>query len=299
MPLIRTLDDLDEPTLDEVFDRAHAYRDGGAPPSTPRCTLGLLFLEPSLRTRTGFSAAAGRLGWHVVEVDAIRESPVSTAERWEDTLRTLGGYCDVLVARPGASWRAVPDAMFGGAVVVNGGDIGEDAEHPTQALIDHFALSVLVGPVDSLRIAVVGDPRMRAVRSLMSLWRRRPPREVVLLADSSHLQDFVVPPALASRFVLGGWRDLGEVDVVYVAGIPHGSLPLHRREWLLFTRARRAVLAPECVWMSPMPVIDEMDEAVRRDGRNLMYQQSDLGLSVRMALLETLMAGASDGGEAG
>jgi aspartate carbamoyltransferase catalytic subunit len=76
------------------------------------------------------------------------------------------------------------------------------------------------------------------------------------------------------------------VDVVYIAGIPHEGLPLDRRKILLATAARVETLPAHCVLLSPMPVIDEMDADARRDARNRMFEQSDLGLYVRMAMLE-------------
>ena len=208
------------------------------------------------------------------------------AESWPDTLRTVAGYADVIVARTG---QPLAHDELGDAAtcpVINGGDVGPRAQHPTQALVDLFAIQQLVGPMTGLRLALVGDPRMRAVRSFLALLTRIPPAAFTLVADVEHLHEVSIPSALQSRVRVSSWDNLSEVDVVYIAGIPHEALPLDRRNVLLATAARVEALPANCVLLSPMPVIDEMDAYARRNVRNRMFEQSDLGLFVRMAILE-------------
>jgi aspartate carbamoyltransferase catalytic subunit len=288
MPSILSIDDLRDEDVDWILDRARLLtRHDIVGTSMPR-TVALVFLEPSLRTRVGFSAAAGRLGCHVIEVIEQRQHP--TVEAWPDTLRTVAGYADVIVARPG---RALGEEDVQAATprsLINGGDVGPRAEHPSQALVDLFAIEQLAGPVGEQRIAVVGDPRMRAVASLLRLLARRRPAALGLVADEEHVEAMESQRTLPAWTQRRSWADLTDVDVVYVAGIPHGALPLDRREALLATAARVRALPPHCILLSPMPVIDEMDVETRRSTRNRMFQQSDLGLYVRMAMLEHVIA---------
>ena len=151
----------------------------------------------------------------------------------------------------------------------------------------------LAGPMAGLRLAIVGDPRMRAVRSLLALLARMPPAEIKLVADAEHLRETCIPSMLQSIVVVSSWDELSDMDVVYIAGIPHGVLPSDRRELLLATAARVEALPAHCVLLSPMPVIDEIDPYARRDARNRMFEQSDLGLYVRMAILEHVVRGDS------
>jgi len=170
--------------------------------------------------------------------------------------------------------------------LVSGGDVGPTAEHPSQALIDLFAMEELLGPVGQIDLAIVGDPRMRAVRSLLALLSRRAPASLTLVVDPSHAEEVGLPRALVGRSRLGSWEQLGKCNAVYVAGIPDGAIPLSRREALRVTAERASALSAGCVLLSPMPLIDEMDESARQDHRNKMFEQSDLGLFVRMAILE-------------
>ena len=287
MPSVTSLTDLADVEVELVLSRAGALYKRRATEGTGRSrVLSMLFFEPSLRTRVGYFAAAARLGWRTIEVSALRHSPMSAMESLADTIRSVSGYSDVIVMRPG---RPLADGGLAGVSscpVINGGDVGPRAEHPSQALIDVFAMERIVGPIAETRLAIVGDPRMRAVRSLLALLARRPPVSIRFIADPEHLADTGIPVALTSRCESRSWDTIGDVDVVYVAGIPHEALPLERRELLLANGPRVDALPARCVLLSPMPVIDEMDDVARQDSRNRMFEQSDLGLYVRMALLE-------------
>jgi aspartate carbamoyltransferase catalytic subunit len=288
VPSILKIADLADREIDAILDRATEFKHGGGAIGwRPRSlVVSLLFLEPSLRTRVGFTAAAWRLGLQAIDVSERRQSPVSMMESWADTLRTVAGYSDVIVARPALPLGPADARIAEACPVINGGDRGPHEEHPTQALIDLFAMEHLRGPTRGLRIAIVGDPGMRAPRSLLALLGRRLPAALTLIGDEDHLARAEIPAELAQRTRAGTWRDLAEIDVLYVAGMPHASLPLDRRDAVLVTAERIAALPPASVLLSPMPVIDEMDERVRSDPRNRMYVQSDLAMNVRMAVLE-------------
>lgn len=286
MPSLLSPRDLSLATTNEILARSRAFRRGEElSPSQSRRLLSLIFLEPSLRTRIGFMAAASRMGWEWVEVNSVRASRTSSIESWDDTIRTVAGYSDVIVTRPARRLETRDSALIAPCPLVNGGEAGHGAHHPTQALIDLFAIEELVGPVGKITLGVVGDPTMRAVHSLLTLLAARPPARLIIHADPEHLGGFTPPPELEFGTEYGGWAELRSVDVLYVAGIPHQSLPLKRREALLLTTERARSLAPNCVFLSPMPVIDEMATEVKWDSRNRMFLQSDWGLYVRMAIL--------------
>lgn len=297
--LLLSIDDLDDGAVRSVLDRATAFAGSRPEPlvSGPH-VVGLIFLEPSLRTRVGFAAAALRLGWQSIDVVDQRASPTSMPESWEDTVRTVSGYVDAVVARPG---RPLVRAELAGhieAPLINGGDTGPAAEHPSQALIDMFAIERL-GPVPERNIAICGDLRMRAVRSLLRLLSRTPPRTLVLISDPGLQLEGTVPPELAP---VAQWRrpwEIDDIDVLYVGGIPHGALPESGRTMLRVDDKAMARLPGDAVVLSPLPVIDEIAREVRNDPRLRVFEQSDGGLFVRMALLQALVTESDRGGVRG
>lgn len=247
--------------------------------------MGLLFLEASLRTRVGFAAAAARLGGQSIDIAERRGNAVAMPEGWADTLRVVSGNVDLVVARPGRPLDASRLCPLLVSSFLNGGDAGRCGEHPSQALIDLYAIEQARGPVSELTVAICGDLRMRAVRSLVRLFARFPPRRLVAISD----------PRLADGDREGHaehrapW-DVEDVDVLYVAGIPHGALDEPGRARLRVDRQALAALRPDAVVLSPMPVIDEIAATARSDPRIRMFQQSDDALFVRMALIEALLS---------
>jgi aspartate carbamoyltransferase catalytic subunit len=208
----------------------------------------------------------------------------------------VSGNVDLVVARPGRPLD--PEQLYPLLVssFLNGGDAGGQGEHPSQALIDLYAIEQACGPVSELTVAICGDLRMRAVRSLVRLFARFPPRRLVTISDP-RLADSA--GSAGSARSAGGpegtaehrapW-DVGDVDVLYVAGIPHGALDEPGRARLRVDRKALAALPPDAVVLSPMPVIDEIATTARSDPRIGMFRQSDDALFVRMALIEALLA---------
>jgi aspartate carbamoyltransferase catalytic subunit len=287
------VDDLGTEEIRHILSRATALRAGAASQLTRPPLVGLLFLETSLRTRVGFAAAAARLGGQSIDIAERRGNAVAVPEGWADTLRVVSGNVDLVVARPGRPLD--PEQLYPLLVssFLNGGDAGGQGEHPSQALIDLYAIEQARGPVSELTVAICGDLRMRAVRSLVRLLARFPPRHLVTISDP-HLADSAGsagsaggPEGIAER--RAPW-DVGDVDVLYVAGIPHGALDEPGRARLRVDRKALAALPPDAVVLSPMPVIDEIATAARSDPRIGMFQQSDDALFVRMGLIEALLA---------
>jgi aspartate carbamoyltransferase catalytic subunit len=288
--VIVSVDDLGTEEIRHILSRATGLRDGAASRLTRPPLVGLLFLETSLRTRLGFAAAAARLGGQSVDVVERRGNAAAPPEGWADTLRVVSGNVDLIVARPGrplgAAARLYPLLV---SSFLNGGDAGRRGEHPSQALIDMYAIEQARGPVSELTVAICGDLRMRAVRSLLRLFERFPPRRLVAITDPHLVDDADDGGAPAKHAEQRKPWDVDDVDVLYVAGLPHGALDEPGRARLRVDRKALAALRPDAVVLSPMPVIDEIATTARSDPRIRMFQQSDDALFVRMALIEALL----------
>lgn len=282
-----TIDDLSETEIDEILHQARSIQDGKAAPpkqDTPKL-VGLLFLQASLRTRTGFEAACKRLGWQTVSVQEQR-SAASISESVEDTFRILSGIVDLIVARLPQPIATVAHDLS--IPLINGGDFGPNAEHPTQALIDLFAIEQELGDVSRLHIAICGDMRLRATRSLLRLLNRRPPARLSLVSVPDLLDRKLLNQTMRLSPTHCGLGDIAGADVLYVTGIPHQAIPEDVRDTLRVTADALKVLPSHSIVLSPLPVIDEIDADARRDPRIKMFTQSDRAQFVRAAILRKL-----------
>lgn len=280
---IHAIADWSDADMDRILVRAGELA-LGAPPSTSDLIVGVCMFQTSLRTRVGFEVAAHRIGARFVEAVERRNSAESMPEGIEDTIRVMSGYCDALVVRSPRPSAELSAAARPGVAWVNAGD---SVEHPTQALIDLWAIERFAGPVEAMRIAVVGDLRMRAVRSLLAVLDRRRPVALALVTAPA----LTAGPFPGDATVLDAIADLGDFapDIIYVAGIPHQAVTEDVRARLRLDRDTFRRLPSSTIVLSPLPLIDEVASSARADPRIRWFEQSDIGLWVRTAVLEHII----------
>jgi aspartate carbamoyltransferase catalytic subunit len=154
---IITVEDLFAGDIMQILKTAQKFENKGIPlKALQGKVLGSLFFEESTRTRFSFEAAMQRLGGSVVGFSSIDGTSMATkGESVQDTIRVIDGYADCLVMRhpdPGSAKMAADLAQ---KPVINGGD-GSN-EHPTQTLVDLYAIFQSQGRLEKLTVALVGD----------------------------------------------------------------------------------------------------------------------------------------------
>lgn len=272
-------------------------------PALRGLTIVNLFFEDSTRTRISFEAAAKRLSADVINFSA-KGSSVSKGESLKDTAQTLRaiGADAVVVRHPssGAPHR-LAHAGWIDTPVVNAGDGMH--QHPTQALLDAFTLRRHLadgrGDLAGRHVVVVGDVlHSRVARS-----------NVDLLATLGARVTLVAPPTLLPIGV-ESWRcavtyDLDaaltdDVDAVMMLRVQRermtsGFFPSEReyaRRYGL-DGARVDRLADHALVLHPGPMNRglEISAEAADSPRSKVVEQVRAGVSVRMAVLYTLLAG--------
>ena len=125
-----------------------------------------LFFESSTRTLASFELAAKRLSADTMSIRSSGSS-VDKGESLKDTALTLAAYePDVIVVRHPSIGAPHLVARCTDAHVVNAGD-GKH-QHPTQALLDLYAIEEALGRLEGVHVAIVGDVmHSRVARSLV------------------------------------------------------------------------------------------------------------------------------------
>ncbi len=151
-------------------------------------TVANLFFENSTRTRTTFELAAKRLSADVLNIN-VSVSSASKGETLLDTLRNLQAMqCDMFVVRHSASGAAhfIARHVEPHVSVINAGD-GQHS-HPTQALLDMFAIRRHKGDFTQLKVVIVGDIlHSRVARSQIHALNILGAREVVAVGPKTLL----------------------------------------------------------------------------------------------------------------
>jgi aspartate carbamoyltransferase catalytic subunit len=287
--------DIGRPVAGTILDRAADLAEQPTfRPSLTRKVIGLLFFQPSTRTRVGFEVAARRLGGASVVVEHTKFQPgMDGSESVEDTVRVLAGYCDLLVLRCADVEVLARAAARSRVPVISGG--GGRRHHPTQALVDLFAIRSLRGTVDGLRIGVAGDLlNSRTAHSFVEALAWYAPLEVRLMSPPERRIDTAVLQAFdPGRITLCNDFSATNLDVVYMAGMPPGvgdqALPDDVRARFRLTQERMTGLPERSFVLCAMPRTGDIDPEVDEDPRAAYFQQSDWAAYVRMAILEHLL----------
>jgi ornithine carbamoyltransferase len=144
--------DLVPAEVEAILDLAVALRTDRAPRLAGR-TLGLIFDQPSTRTRISFAVASIQLGGGFVTLTPD-EMQLSRGESLSDTARVLSGYLDALAIRT-LSQAVLEEWAAGASIPVINALTAE--EHPCQALADALTIRDRLGGLEGVRVAWVGD----------------------------------------------------------------------------------------------------------------------------------------------
>jgi len=247
-----------------------------------------MFFESSTRTSSSFELAAKRLSADTLSFKASGSS-VEKGESLKDTALTISAYDpDVIVIRHQQIGAPQLVARVTDAHVVNAGD-GKH-QHPTQALLDLYAIQDALGKLEGVHVAVVGDVlHSRVARSLVQALRLVG-ASVILVGPPP-----LVPAELGERsFDIDAIR---AADVVYVLRMQRErmeeganyvpSLREYSARWCVAPerlRPGQRVMHP-----GPMNRGVEIDPRVADSEAALIVDQVRAGLVVRMAVLYDLL----------
>lgn len=268
-----------------------------------------LFFEDSTRTRVSFEVAAKRLSADVINFSA-KGSSVSKGEGLKDTAQTLAAMgADAVVIRHGSSGapRVLAESGWIDAGIVNAGD--GTHEHPTQALLDAFTMRRRIHgagsrgrALDGLRVAIVGD-----------VLHSRVARSNVWLLTTLGASVTLVAPRTLLPWGAGTWpvelvTDLDAAvdsapDVVMMLRVQAERMHAaffpnareYSREWGLGDD-RLARLPEDTMVMHPGPMNRGLEISARAadSSRSTVLEQVANGVSIRMAVLYSLLAGSPE-----
>ena len=254
-----------------------------------------LFFEASTRTQSSFEIAGKRLGADVMNM-SVASSSVKKGETLIDTAATLNAmHPDILIVRHQSAGAVALLAQKVGCSVINAGDGAH--EHPTQALLDALTIRRNKGRIAGLTVAICGD-----------VLHSRVARSNILLLNALNARVRVVAP---STLLPAGAERLGvEVHTSMATGLKDADivmmLRLQRermsgafipsvREYYRYyglDEAKLAYARPDALVMHPGPMNRgvEIDPAIADGPRSLIQEQVEIGVAVRMAVLEALAA---------
>jgi len=308
-PILKTghllgIENLSPPEVTALLDLAETYVALNRAPDKKAAvlkgrTLINLFFESSTRTQSSFELAGKRLGADVLNM-SVKTSSVSKGETLIDTASTLNAMRpDILVVRHQDSGAAELLSRKLDCSVVNAGDGAH--EHPTQALLDALTIRRRLGSFENLTVAICGDVlHSRVARSNLRLLAMMG-AQVRLVAPRTLL------PCDIDRFGVQVFTNMKEglagADIVMMLRLQlermTGAFVPSAREYFHFYGLDREKLnyaKPGALVMHPGPmnrgveiasdIADDLDVS-------LIQEQVEMGVAIRMAVLDALSRGLS------
>ena len=258
--------------------------------------LGLMFFEPSTRTKMSFETAIKRLGGDGIGFETSGSSSVSKGESIADTAKMFEGYCDALVIRhelEGVS-KFISDIVD--VPVINAGDGA--GQHPTQTLLDLYTIKKEMGKIDDLKIALIGDLKYgRTVHSLSNALCLYNNVKIYLVSPPELKMPQEVLLDLSKTNIVYEETEniesvIDDVDVLYVTRIQKerfGDIDDYLKIKGAYIINKKMLEGKDVIVMHPLPRIDEIDTDVDDTEYNKYFTQAFNAVPVRMAILKTLI----------
>jgi aspartate carbamoyltransferase catalytic subunit len=252
-----------------------------------------LFFESSTRTQSSFEMAGKRLGADVMNM-ALKSSSIEKGETLLDTALTLNAMRpDILVVRHHAAGAVQLLSQKVDCAVINAGD-GEH-EHPTQALLDALTIRRHKGRIAGLVMAICGDILHSRVARSNILLMNALGAHVRVAAPST-----LMPPA-ADRLGVEVHTKMEDAiagaDIIMMLRLQRERMGTSyvpsTREYFHFFGLDNEKLKkakPDALIMHPGPINRgiEISSAVADHPRSVIREQVEMGVAVRMAVLQVL-----------
>lgn len=260
-------------------------------------TIGLIFLNPSLRTRMSTQKAATNLGMHVMVINVDKDGWAlemrdgvamtgNTVEHIREAAAVMGGYCDILGLRSFPSLKNKEDdyaetifkkfVQFCGKPVVS---LESATRHPLQSLADLVTIEELktkARPKVVLSWAPHVKPLPQAVPNSFAEWMNKADVDFVI----THPEGYELAPEFSGDATVIHQQDeaIKDADFIYVknwsAYTEYGALPEVKGDWML-TNERLAITSNAKV-MHCLPVRRDLELAAEvLDGpHSIVLQQA-------------------------
>lgn len=256
-----------------------------------------LFFEPSTRTRLSFEAAVNRLGARVIGFPDNRNTSQTKGETLEDTIKIVSNYVDMIVMRHPQAGAADIAASVASVPVINAGDGAN--QHPTQTLLDLYAIQKTQGKLNGLTVNMVGDLKYgRAVHSLVEALRWFDPHFIFTSPEELNMPkkylELLDREGVDYRQTDRIEDGLNICDVLYMTRVQQERFPdmdeyNKVKDVYRLSASMLGSVKPNMKIMHPLPRVNEIATDIDDTPYAYYFQQAGGGMYVRMAIISYLL----------
>lgn len=253
-----------------------------------------LFFEPSTRTRLSFETAVSRLGGRVIGFSDAATSSSSKGETLKDTIWMVGGYADLIIMRHYLEGAALYASEVSHVPIINAGDGAN--QHPSQTLLDLYAIRKTQGTLYDRTIVLVGDLKYgRTVHSLIVGLAHFRPRFIFVSPEELRMpqayKDFCHEHNLPYEETTDFGADIiAQADIIYMTRVQRERfVDLEEYERVknvyILNRAMLEGCKDNMRILHPLPRVGEIDQDVDDTPQAYYIQQAKGGLYVRQSII--------------
>lgn len=257
--------------------------------------LGMMFFEPSTRTKLSFETSMIRLGGSCIGISDRETSSFAKGESLADTAKMFESYCDAIVIRhdlEGAS-KFLSETI--NVPVINAGDGA--GQHPTQTLVDLYTMQKEFGSLEGLKIALIGDLKYgRTVHSLVYALQLFNAEITFVSPEELKMPENIILDLKEKNIKIKEKNNitdvLDDVDILYVTRIQKERFPDYETYLNVkgaYTVNKNMVEGKNLIVMHPLPRIDEISTDIDKTKYNKYYEQAYNAVPVRMAILNNII----------
>lgn len=292
-----SINDYSKEEIFKILELAKSFEENPNQDLLKGIVVGVLFFEPSTRTRLSFEAAIQRMGGRVIGFTDAGSSSVKKGESLKDTIQTVNQYADLIVMRHPVEGSARHASEVSSVPIINAGDGAN--QHPTQCLLDLYTILQTQGTLENLNMTFVGDLKYgRTVHSLaiaMNLFNTTfhlvSPIELKLpSAVKIHIKD--------KNQTYHQYTELQDAipqsDILYMTRIQAERFA----DPMEYERVKNSyILKPDMLKDSkpnlkvlhPLPRVNEIDTGVDSMEQAYYFKQAQNGMFVRQALIAHIL----------
>ncbi|MDO5851513.1 MAG: aspartate carbamoyltransferase [Methanobacteriaceae archaeon] len=257
--------------------------------------LGILFYEPSTRTRLSFETAMKRLSGNTVGFSQAESTSTKKGEVLHDTAQVIAQYTDAIVLRHKKEGAARYISEVTDIPVINAGDGA--GQHPTQTLLDLYTIKNIKDGFKNLKIAIVGDLKYgRTVHSLVYALAMFNTEIIFISPNELRMPEEILNDLRKTRCKFSVSNNIeniiNEVDIIYMTRIQKERFPDPKEYSKIkgqYNINKKMIEDTDVMVMHPLPRVDEISFNMDNTKNAKYFQQAFYGVPVRMALLDSII----------
>lgn len=285
---VLNLNDFTTKKINEILDRAQAFRDGKKVDYQGRKVVANLFFEPSTRTHYSFDMAALKLGCRTQNFNA-GDSSIKKGETLYDTVKTFEMFgVDAVVIRH--KENEYYNQLVGklNIPILNAGD--GTGNHPSQSLLDLLTIRQEFGKFEGLKIVIVGDIKYSRVAHTNIEIMKKLGMEVYISGPEEYREEGYNYVELDDV--------IEKVDIVMLLRVQHerheNKMQIKEEEYNKkygLNKNRVSKMKEKAIIMHPAPfnINVEITDDIVECSKSRIFKQVQNGVFVRMALINMVL----------